>query len=297
MRKYLGIAVLMITFCVASFAQADSLGIEKQGDKIFVIHKVKAKQTLFSLAKRYQTSVTEINTANPSLTSGLQIGQTLKIPFGGTIASPSEKPVQTTTEELSHKVAAGETLFAIARKYEVSVTDLKAWNQLSSNSLSLGQDLIIRVVKPVTTIVADAEVPTTTETDVQEKLQVTSDLLPVDISTPIDTASVEKILAPEPEPITYDGTPFQSFEVEGVAEAIDEEEPSTKFFALHRTARVGTVIKVKNLMNDLTVYVRVVGTIPDTTVNDNVIIKLNQKAYTHLKAIDKRFRVQLSYFQ
>lgn len=295
MRKYLSIAVLMVTFCVASFAQADSLGIEKQGDKIFVIHKVQAKQTLFSLAKRYQTSVTEINTANPSLVSGLQIGQTLKIPFGGTIASLSEKPVQTTTEEISHKVAAGETLFAIARKFEVSVTDLKAWNQLSSNSLSLGQDLIIRVVKPVTTIVVDAEVPTTTDTDIQEELPATIEPLTSEISTAIDTLSAEKIA--EPEPITYDGTPFQSFEVEGVAEAIDEDEPSTKFFALHRTARVGTVIKVKNLMNDLTVYVRVVGTIPDTTVNDNVIIKLNQKAYKHLKAIDKRFRVELSYFQ
>lgn len=295
MRKYLGVAVLIVTFCVASFAQTDSLGVEKQGDKVFVIHKVKAKQTLFSLAKRYKTSVTEINTANPSLATGLQIGQTLKIPYGGTIVSPSDQPVQTITEELSHKVAAGETLFAIARKYEVSVTDLKAWNQLSTNSLSLGQDLSIRVVKPVTEETLKDEAAPTIEADVEEILPDTTELIVLQPSTPIDTAKTIEVK--EPEPIAYDGTPFQSFEVEGVAEVIEEEEPSTKFFALHRTARVGTVIKVKNLMNDLTVYVRVVGTIPDTSVNDNVIIKLNQKAYTHLKAIDKRFRVQLSYFQ
>lgn len=295
MRKYLGVVVLVITFCVASFAQTDSLGIEMQGDKVFVIHKVQAKQTLFSLAKRYQTSVTEINTANPSLSSGLQIGQTLKIPFGGKIASPDEKPVQTTTEELSHRVAAGETLFAIARKYEVSVTDLKAWNQLSSNSLSLGQDLKIRIVKPVDDVVVQNETPTLIDANTEEVLPDTLELTVLKPSIPIDTTSTERVI--EPEPIAYDGTPFQSFELEGVAEAIEEDEPSTKFFALHRTARVGTVIKVKNLMNDLTVYVRVVGTIPDTSVNDNIIIKLNQKAYTHLKAIDKRFRVQLSYFQ
>jgi rare lipoprotein A (peptidoglycan hydrolase) len=78
---------------------------------------------------------------------------------------------------------------------------------------------------------------------------------------------------------------------------IDEEEPSSKFFALHRTAKVGTVIKVRNIMNDLTVYVRVVGTIPETTKNEGIIIKLNERAYDNLKAIDKRFRVQLSYFQ
>mgnify|MGYP000507115763 CR=1 FL=1 len=295
MRKYLGVVVLMITFCAAAFAQADSLGIEKQGDKVFVVHKVKAKQTLFSLAKRYKTSVTEINTANPELANGLQIGQTLKIPFGGTIASPNKKPVETTTEELSHKVAAGETLFAIARKYEVSVTDLKSWNQLSSNSLSLGQDLKIRVVKPVEAAATKSETPIVTDISTEEVLPDTTELSVLQPSTPTDTTLAERVI--EPEPIAYDGTPFQSFEVEGVAEAIEEDEPSTKFFALHRTARVGTVIKVKNLMNDLTVYVRVVGTIPDTSVNDNIIIKLNQKAYTHLKAIDKRFRVQLSYFQ
>ena len=78
---------------------------------------------------------------------------------------------------------------------------------------------------------------------------------------------------------------------------IEEQQPSNKFFALHRTAKVGTVIKVKNLMNDLTVYVRVIGTIPDTSENENVIIKLNQRAYDHLKAVDKRFRVQLNYFK
>lgn len=294
MRKYIGIAVILILSTVVSFAQTDSLGIEKQGDKVFVVHKVKSKQTLFSLAKRYKTSVTAINNANPALARGLQVGQTLKIPFGGELPDPNKGQIKTVLEEQTHKVQAGETLFAIARKYEVSVTDLKSWNQLSSNSLALGQELKIQVEKEVNTQDVIPATPIVASTPVTSASEIVTDttnaVLPIESIT--DSLEVE-----EPTTEEYDGTSFKSFNVEGVAEVIDEEEPSSKFFALHRTAKVGTVIKVKNLMNDLTVYVRVVGSIPGTTGNDNVIIKLNQRAYEHLKAIDKRFRVQLSYFQ
>ncbi len=295
MRRYIGIVILIFTISGLSLAQTDSLGIEKQGDKVFVVHKVKSKQTLFSLAKRYKTTVTAINNANPALARGLQVGQTLKIPYGGTLPKPNEEATKTVVENKVHKVEAGETLFAIARKYSVSVTDLKQWNQLSSNSLSLGQELNVQIKKEIAT----AEELVNTATKPEDVItQATQPDSASQVDTTVDSVStVNPDEVEEPDPVTYDGTPFQSYNVEGVAEVIEEEEPSSKFFALHRTAKVGTVIKVKNLMNDLTVYVRVVGTIPETTGNDNVIIKLNQRAYKHLKAIDKRFRVQLSYFQ
>jgi LysM repeat protein len=276
---------LMVT--ITGFAQTDSLGIEKQGDKVFVVHKVLSKQTLFSLAKRYQTTVTEINQANPALASGLQVGQTLKIPFGGKMPMKESALKLTVVNEKLHKVAPGETLFAIAKQYDVNISDLKAWNELSSNSLSLGQELKIRVESEV---VADAK-PSVAIVKVGIKADVKAVPIPV-LKT--DTAKTQLVIAPEPE--NYGGTKLAPFEVEGLAELIEEDEPSAKFFALHRTAKVGTVIKVKNMMNDLTVYVRVVGAMP-SVVDEKVIIKLNQKAYDHLKAIDKRFRVQLSYFQ
>jgi len=276
---------LMVT--ITGFAQTDSLGIEKQGDKVFVVHKVLSKQTLFSLAKRYQTTVTEINQANPALASGLQVGQTLKIPFGGKMPMKENALKLTVVNEKLHRVAPGETLFAIAKQYDVNISDLKAWNDLSSNSLSLGQELKIKVKSEVVT---DPK-PAVSAVKVGIKADVKAVPIPV-----LKTDTVQTQLAIAPEPENYGGTKLAPFEVEGLAELIEEDEPSAKFFALHRTAKVGTVIKVKNMMNDLTVYVRVVGAMP-SVVDEKVIIKLNQKAYDHLKAIDKRFRVQLSYFQ
>lgn len=271
MNRFLYSLIILLFVQVGLFAQADSLGIEREGDKVFVLHKVQSKQTLYSLARRYKTTVTAINAENPMLQSGLQVGQTLKIPYGGEL-KPEAPEVQMTTLVKRHKVAAGETLFSIARDYEVSVTDLKAWNNLETNAISLDQVLII-----------NKEVPSGERT--------------IDDITTEYPEMAEETSAQEVEKVEYEGTPFQQYEVEGVAEVIEEEEPSSKFFALHRTAKVGTVIKVRNLMNDLTVYVRVVGSIPETTNNEGIMIKLNQRAYENLKAIDKRFRVHLSYFQ
>lgn len=270
-------------------AQQDSLGIEKEGDKIFVLHKVLPKQTLYSLSQRYLTSVTEIKEKNPVLTNGLQIGQTLKIPYGGKIKALKQENQTYTTESITHRVAAGETLFAISRKYNVQVSDIKKWNNLSSNNLSLGQNLTIEIQKVLKV-----------ESAAENTKKLPDDYVPPVADAPYvqDTGSLEQNMeATADEAPVYEDKPFEEVATEGIAEVIKESEPTNKFFALHRTAKVGTVIKVKNLMNNLTVYVRVIGTIPETSNNDDVIIKLNQRAFSHLKAVDNRFRVSLSFFQ
>lgn len=298
MRRISYAVLLFIGLASFGFAQTDSLGIERQGEKVFVIHKVKAQQTLFSLSRRYKTTVSEINAANPILANGLQIGQTLKIPYGGKVISPDAQ-VTSQLQESIHKVKAGETLFSIAQKYDVQVSDIKSWNSLSSNAINLGQELIIK--KQVLTAVEQPKTQTVSTTaptsiNVPDSVKISNKPFEeVPNNNPVATADTGKTEVPEET--SYPGTPFEQIQVEGNAEVISEDEPSSKFFALHRTAKVGTVIKVKNLMNDLTVYVRVIGTIPETSENENVIIKLNQRAYDHLKAIDKRFRVQLNYFQ
>ena len=275
-------------------AQTDSLGIEEVAGKIFVVHKVQSKQTLYSLARRYKTSVTEINNANPALASGLQVGQTLKIPFGGVL--PSAQPKTTTVvETLTHKVGEGETLFAISRRYGVSVTQIKEWNNLATNALKLGQDLKIERESELELMEGEGETNAAIGVAVEEVVDSASQQTN-DEPEPVQEQETEAVTE-EVEPVKYDGTPFNSIEIQGLAEVIEEENPSDKYFALHKTAKTGTVIKVKNLMNDLTVYVRVIGKLPETEENENLLIKLNQKSYQHLKAIDKRFRVQLNYFQ
>jgi hypothetical protein len=83
----------------------------------------------------------------------------------------------------------------------------------------------------------------------------------------------------------------------GVAELIEGTESNRKYLALHRTAPIGTILKVKNEMNNREVFVRVMGKLPDTALTDKVIIRISKSAYDRLGAIDQRFRVEVTYYK
>ena len=307
MIKRLLVLIFLVGMGATAFGQADSLGVERKDGKLLVLHKVQSGQTLYALARRYGASVKQIRDANPILQQGLKVGQTIKVPYGKPLAA--EKPQVAAAK--THTVAAGETLYAISRKYNITVEELMKLNNLSSNALSRGQKLIVAAAevapdpKPETVEPPPAsenatettnessaqtgneETTTVDTTAVTSEVEVTTD----PVTTPQETATEAEV------PVKYNGTTFKEVIEEGVAVLIEEEEPAKKFLALHKTAKVGTVIKIRNVANDLAVYVRVIGQIPDTGDNENVLIQLNKRAYDQLKAVDPRIRVELSYFQ
>jgi LysM repeat protein len=80
----------------------------------------------------------------------------------------------------------------------------------------------------------------------------------------------------------------------GLAEMIENSENSTKYLALHRDKPIGTMLTVKNSANGRTAIVKVIGKLPDTGLNDKVIIKVSKIAYDALLAKGKRFAVEVS---
>jgi hypothetical protein len=64
---------------------------------------------------------------------------------------------------------------------------------------------------------------------------------------------------------------------------------------LHRTAPIGTVIKITNPMTNLTTYAKVVGRFTDNEANKDVIIVVTKNVADSLGALDKRFHVSISY--
>ncbi len=99
-------------------------------------YTVKSGDTLYSIARKYDVSVSALASANNITNLNLiSVGQVLKIP--GT----STTPPPTTT---SYTVKSGDTLYAIARKYNVTVSSLAAANKITNVSLiSIGQVLVI----------------------------------------------------------------------------------------------------------------------------------------------------------
>lgn len=92
---------------------------------------VKSGDTLYAIANKHNTTVDKIKSLNNLTSNTLSIGQVLKIPS------------QSNTSNNTYTVKSGDTLYAIANKYNTTVDELKKLNNLTSNTLSIGQTLKI----------------------------------------------------------------------------------------------------------------------------------------------------------
>ncbi|MBE0661980.1 MAG: LysM peptidoglycan-binding domain-containing protein [Bacteroidales bacterium] len=109
-------------------------------------YTVQAGETLFSISRRFNMTVEEINNLNPGLTDGLKAGQTIRLKnFHGT-QEPQYKTIQDTTVTYTyHRVRRGETLFRIGKRYGVSADELIKHNPHAAEGLQPKQVLQIPV--------------------------------------------------------------------------------------------------------------------------------------------------------
>jgi rare lipoprotein A (peptidoglycan hydrolase) len=64
---------------------------------------------------------------------------------------------------------------------------------------------------------------------------------------------------------------------------------------MHKSAPIGSILQVKNEANGQTVFVKVIGRLPETGTNEKLIIRISRVAYEKLMATGKRFPVEVSY--
>ena len=103
--------------------------VEKEENTIS--YTVQKGDSLYSIARKYDTTIDRIKDLNNLTTNLLSIGQVLLIPTD-------------TNLETTYTVQKGDSLYSIAKKYDTTVDRLKQLNNLSSNLLSIGQILIVR---------------------------------------------------------------------------------------------------------------------------------------------------------
>ncbi len=322
----------------------DSLRMETINGKQYIIHQIDQKETLYSISKRYGVAITAILEVNPSADGGLATGQTLKVPY----VSKGTKAQSQPSGDRLHKVAPKETLFSISKLYDVTVDDIKAWNNLKDNSLSTGQQLVIK--KKSTLSVEANKLPETkslngihtvaskeslysisklygitvqqlkewngiegSEVKIGQTLFISQPMYGnktevkteqnkvIEVIEPVETKKqeIKPIDEHKETTITISEKVIGSDEVKegGLAELIEGSEGNRKYLALHRTAKSGTILKVRNELNNREVFVRVTGPLPDTGINKNVVIKISKSAYDRLGAIDQRFRVEVTYYK
>ena len=113
------------------------------------MYRVKAGDTLSHIARDYNMTVSSLKALNNLKSDTIYVGQTLKVnaeeskPAPAPTPKPEEKP---TTSTATYKVKSGDTLSHIARAYSMSVSSLKSFNNLKSDTIYVGQTLKLKEV-------------------------------------------------------------------------------------------------------------------------------------------------------
>ncbi len=341
------IKILLSTFCLLFsslliFAKpvVDSIGEKNVKGKRVIIFKVKAKDTYYSIGRRYNVKPKVLMDFNKSKKKTLSIGDIVMVPTGepfkpaekvvketpkakkarlaaeakaaklqkqqadskpsdNTLAEkqPVENTPQSTTNQdsyttIQYKVLRHETMYSIAKRYNASVADVLKWNNLKSPTLKTGQVLVIKQVisSPLNNIPSPANQIATTQTINQETPVAKRDSTLV---APV-TNQIKDSLAEH----NFNTSKFGLYEKDekGAATWIDDTslDPNKKL-VLHRTAPIGTVIKITNPLTNRSTFAKVVGRFTENESTKDVIIVMTKNVADALGALDKRFHVSISY--
>lgn len=256
----------------------DSIGVEVVNGEFHIIHRVERKETYYGLGRRYNIPVNRIMEVNDK--KNLKPGDTVKIPTGRqevpAIIAPSTPSTQVQQQDqppilTEYKVGKNETLYAISRRFGTTVEAIKKMNELQSDSLKEG--IILKIPN------ADYREPIP---EVPQQPIV------------IDTSSAPE-LTPE-QIIAANRYGIREKQEKGIGIWIANLETDGKSnLALHKTAPIGTILKITNPMTQNVTYAKVVGKFTDTAETKDAIVVLSKSAAAYIGALDRRFLIEIAY--
>lgn len=291
-------------------------------------HTVAAKESFYSIGRLYNVHPKDLASYNNiPFEKGLTIGQTIKIPPASNAApmpavaapvaeTPKPAPVVKTEtvktnitasgSPVYHTVAAKEGLYGISKKYNASIADIKKWNNLSSDGLTIGMNLVVGYggsnAQPADQAVISKPVPEVKQAVETPKVQEVKEM-PVAKEQPkpiVKEAVVEK------GPANFSGGSFKSaYNQQKSASVQDKGQAGIfkstsgwddgKYYCLHNSAPAGSFIKITNPANNKAVYAKVLDLIPDLKQNNGIIIRISNAAASELGVSGNNFDCVLNY--
>ncbi|HHM21704.1 MAG TPA: LysM peptidoglycan-binding domain-containing protein [Bacteroidetes bacterium] len=282
MRKLIFSLILTVAGLTKGFGTGDSLHyltpkdtiflkVDDFGNKIFT-HTMERGQTLYSLARFYGLKIYNLVAFNSHIEpeEGFRPGTPIHIPI------PDSAIVKTWEGGFSkagyvpvvYVVKHGDNFYRIAKHYfHLPLDTLKKWNRLERTLLFTGMKLHVGYLSLE---------------GIPDSLQNISPI-----------GSRMQALQREFEHQSSSKSPaFQN----GAAYWQREKKGRNDYYCLHRTARIGSVVRIHNPMRRKTVYAKVIARIPDRAYPDHIIIVLSPRIAKLLGARDPRFYVELQYF-
>ena len=297
------LVVGLVVFGIAGFAMAnvkDSIGQKTVNGKRYILYKVEAKETLYSLSKKYNTSVDDIKTANDGLAAGLQKGATIMIP--GTAVKKTQTEVEVIERvdikpalvQTVHIVGENETLYSISKKNGVDVEDIKKWNNLTSNSISTGMELKIWKA-PISEGTAKMsgegtglQVNPNKVRDAVVKTDPNAGIAKVDAGYDASVPKTSEQVNPvKKEDYTIDTSLYgeEVTETKSIDKISEIGIDQSKNLAQMKGVKVGTILMIVNPANNKATFVRVINgeTAEGIQVTNSVLTALNLSSASDAK--------------
>lgn len=328
---FIGIGSLLAGNCGIK----DSVGVKKQSNgTMLILHKVEPGETLWALYRKYQkkgATVDGIKKVNAGK-SQFNVGQIVNIPTtkkyrtSTTPKTPTVAVKPKGTDKI-HVVKAGETLYAIARTTKVSISDIKKWNNLSGNNVSVGQKLIVgKGNAPKTTITS--KITTTpvskSEKSITHKVVSGETLYAIARKYNVSVAQLKKLnpniekglsvgaivlIKKGSQSIHVDGsvheeinttdihhkkvyTGYEKVVQEGTVTLTGRQDFDDKFsYVFHKTIPYGVIVTIVNPKTGEYTYARVIGKLSNASPN---LIEVSKTVWETLKLSGKP-TIKISY--
>lgn len=327
------IIILLISNCFNCFAKVDSVGIEQNGDEQFILHKVEKGEGVNYIASKYNITVKKIKKINPDLKGWVYENQIIKIPVEKEkVVIKDEKKIIESTQTVSdtnnkitiektnihqekknsnistdnfnkipvyHKVIKDQTLYSIADKYQTTTENIIAWNNMKSSNIDAGQELIVSWLSLEAELRNDSENKNRVSTAEQPE-KLLDDSVEIKVNKLIKKLEIKKEEERKAKEKSIEDLFAKTIEINEKCIAvnpIDINIDNNRYFALHKTAPEGTIIKVEITETQKEIYVKVTGKIPENQMEyENIGIILSRKAVEKLGyTTGERFEVNHSF--
>ncbi len=141
---------------IAYTAQAQEIKREMRGEQEYIFYKVQKGETVFSISKKYNIKTDLLIEHNPAIAQVIKADDMVYVPVKPRV-NPKVEPLMRGADDAEdeikivytkHKVAKGQGLMAIARMYNISLDELKKWNdmeEVANPSIDPDQELIVGI--------------------------------------------------------------------------------------------------------------------------------------------------------
>lgn len=263
-------------------------------NNVYYDHRIQPGETVFSLAKFFSCDYKDLLRVNGyAFDEIIPQGALIKIPINNDMLIKSARVPKEKSIPVHYEVKRRETLFKISHVYfDQRIEDLIIRNNVKKLALKTGEQLTVGWWPAEKTTITKESNPA-----VLDSIYIMND-------TRIENDSLAKEMYVRDSIISY--TPLDSLQTKaelkvkshkGIAIWDKNDENTETLIVLHKSAKIGSVIKLQNPVTEIITVAQVVGHIPANVYQEDIDLIISRAVAQKLGILDTRLQLLMSYYE